>query len=492
MLMHHCLYSEMPHGLDTITSIYTDLPFTKKDEDEEKGSVLKAGAEEKHWVYNCFDCISEFWAIKELEKELREENMLHVYKNLYADMIMILFGMNMRGLPVDMTRLAKVQGEYTEMIAQYTKSISKEAGCIIFTDAADQKQYLRDTKNDENAIPSINLASPQQVSKLLFNILSMAPYKGKKTDKKALEALAYKYKSDVPTQILEIRAAKKSIGLFSAENIVNGRAKCEYALHRTNTGRIASRKGRGRGGMNLQNVKVGETRRFFTAEKGHLFVNADQKQAEALCVGWYSKDKAMQALGEGGKSIHVERGKQLYGPEFGKGHPAYRVVKGTVHGGNYGLGPRKFAMMTNLPYAEAKAQLDSYHHDFPGIRNVFHKYVKDEIRRCRALYNPFDRREVFLDRIDEKTFRAGFAFLPQSTSTDVNKTALKRIAKYYQVLLDTHDGIAISVPEKELLTAVEALKEAYYVEFKIWGETHTIPVEITFGPNWQDQETIDI
>ena len=82
--------------------------------------------------------------------------------------------------------------------------------------------------------------------------------------------------------------------------------------------------------------------------------------------------------------------------------------------------------------------------------------------------------------------------MPQSTSTDVNKTALKRIAKYYQVLLDTHDGIAISVPDGELKYAAEALEEAYYVEFKIWGETHTIPVEITFGPNWEDQEVYDI
>jgi len=244
--------------------------------------------------------------------------------------------------------------------------------------------------------------------------------------------------------------------------------------------------------MNLQNVKVGETRRFFTAEKGHIFMNADQKQAEALCVGWYAKDKAMQALGENGKSIHVERGKQLYGPDFNKKHELYRIIKGTVHGGNYGLGPRTFALMTGLPYKEAKNQLESYHNDFPGIRNVFHQYVKDEIRRCRALYNPFGRREIFLNRIDEATFRAGFAFLPQSTSTDINKTALKRVDKYYHVLLDTHDGIAISVPEKEVMVAAEVLKEAYDVEFEIWGEMHTIPVEITFGPNWEDQTVIDI
>ena len=492
MLMHHCLYSEMRHGLDVITSIYTDLPYTKKDESDEKGSVLRAGGEVKHWNYNCFDCISEFWAIEEMEKELIEEGMISTYQLLYADIIMPLFKMNMRGISVDMTRLTKVQGEYREMIKQYTQHIKDETGCVIVTDAEEQKKFIKANKDVDPIPVSINIGSPKQVSDLLFNRMNMAPYKDKSTKKKILGALAYKYKTDVPTYIVEIRAAKKSLSLFSEKNIIDGKAKCEYALHRTNTGRIASRKGRGRGGMNLQNVKTGETRRFFIPEKGHVIVCADQKQAEALLTGWYAKDEGMQALGRDGKSIHIERGKMLYGVDFGKNHKLYRVVKGTIHGGNYGLGPRTFALMTGLPFSEAKQHLEAYHHDFPGIRKVFHQYVKDEIRRCRALYNPFGRREIFIDQINDATFRAGFAFLPQSTSTDVNKIALKKISKYYMILLDTHDGLLLSVPEDEIMEAAEALKEAYYVEFKIWDEVHTLPIEVSFGPNWEDQTVIDI
>ena len=60
------------------------------------------------------------------------------------------------------------------------------------------------------------------------------------------------------------------------------------------------------------------------------------------------------------------------------------------------------------------------------------------------------------------------------------------------VLLDTHDGLLLSVPEDEIMKAAEALKEAYYVEFKIWDEVHTLPIEISYGPNWEDQTVIDI
>jgi len=42
------------------------------------------------------------------------------------------------------------------------------------------------------------------------------------------------------------------------------------------------------------------------------------------------------------------------------------------------------------------------------------------------------------------------------------------------------------------MTAAEAFKEAYFVKFKIWDELHTLPIEVSYGPNWEDQTVIDI
>ena len=466
MLMHHCLYSEMRHRLDVITSIYTDLPYYKTDEDEERGSALHPGRETEHWQYNCMDCIGTYWAIEELEAELKEEKMDHVYQLLYADILPEIFRMNMEGVPVDMERLANVQKEMKQLVKDYTEDIKNETGV------------------------EVNANSPQQVADLLFNRLGWAPYKGEKTGKKALEKLAYKYKSDIPNKIIDIRAARKELGLFAEENIIDGRVKCEYSLARTSTGRFASKKGRGRGGMNLQNVKHGEQRRFFVPLPGHIMLSADQRQAEAMCVAWISRDEAMQELVASGKSMHVEHGKRVYGDDFNKKHPLYRVVKGLVHGGNYGLGPWKFAWMTGLPFGEAKPHLQGYHDRYPGIRNNFHRYVESEIRRCRTLYNPFGRRQVFLGKLEPTVFQAGYAFIPQSTVTDINKQALGRISKHYTVLLETHDGLVISVPETEVKFGIEAFQEAYDIKFEIWGMVHTIPIEITAGPNWEDQTEI--
>jgi len=470
MFMHHCLYSDLPHKLDIVTSIYTDIAYYKSDEDEIKGSALFAGRELEHWEYNCMDCVATFWCIEELKQELEEEEMLGVYHDLYVEMFEPIFKLNIRGTPVDLERLAEAREVLKKLISQYTQEIQDATGMLI------------------------NANSPKQVAELLYGKLGMQRYKrGGSTSKDVLKQLAHKYQTDVPLKIIDIREARRQLGLFSDENVQEGRVKCEYSLTRTATGRLASRKGR-RGGMNLQNVKRGEQRRFFTAEPGEVLLGADQSQAEARIVAWYSKDRNMLKLFESGVSIHLQNAKNVYGEDISKSDPRYTIAKGLVHGGNYGLGPKKFSLMTGVDFSTSKYLLETYHTKYPGIRKNFHNYVEREIQRCRMLYNPFGRRQVFLGRLDDPaTFRAGYAFLPQSTVSDVNKKALKFLTRAgFNVLLELHDGIIISIKESELKFGIEAFIEAYSTEFRIWDYTCKLPIEISYGPNWADMEVVEI
>ncbi|GAG98387.1 unnamed protein product, partial [marine sediment metagenome] len=175
MLMHACLYSEMRHNLETITSIYTDMEFYKRDEDEDtKRSAIKSGKEKDHWVYNCMDCISCLWSIEELNKELIQENMDNVYRDLFAELIDPYYQMNMTGVPVDVERLPKVRKKLNALISDKEGKIKEEIGY------------------------EINVNSYPQVRKALFEVLKMTPYRNKEgkisTGKKDLERLAYKYR----------------------------------------------------------------------------------------------------------------------------------------------------------------------------------------------------------------------------------------------------------------------------------------------------------
>jgi uracil-DNA glycosylase family 4 len=481
MLMHHCLYSEMPHTLDIITSIYTDLPFYKKDEDEEKGSVLKAGEEMKHWEYNLYDVVGCFWAIEELKVDLEESDMLSVYIDLYAKILPIVFKMNMTGVRVDMARLKDVQKELRTMISQYCEMIEAETGYAVTIGKVEGK---------------LNLNSPKQVGELLFDNMNMTPYAGSKTGKDNMHKLSYKYETEVPDMIVDIKSASKELSLFTEDNIDNGRIKCEYSP-RTDSGRFKSKKGRMRGGMNLQNVKRGPQRKFFIPESGHVMVIVDQKQAEAVVTAMYADDENMISVSDRGSSLHIEFGKRVFGEMFSKAHEMYVKIKSVVHGSHYGMGPRLLALTAGLPQSKAKEYRDQYFEMYPGIKNNFHQYVETQILNGRTLYNPFGRREVFLGRLDLesyqiKVFQKGYSFLPQSTVTDVNKTALKRISKNYKVILETHDGLGLSIPEKELHFGIEALQEAYDVPITILGRTRVIAIEISYGPNWDEQTEINL
>jgi len=485
MLMHHCLYSELSHKLDVITSIYTDLPYYKTDEKEEKGSSIRSGREREHWEYNCYDCVGALWAVEELKEELIEEKMLDVYIKFYAEMIEPMLKMNINGTPVDESRLKDVEIELKNLIASHCEAIKNETGYDVFISPPGVKSPPKNKLGEK-----ININSPNQVADLLYEKLKMARYSKGSTGAEIMERLSYKYKTEVPNMIVEAKSARKQIGLFTPENVINGRIYCQYSLSRTKTGRFASRKGFDRSGMNLQNVKKGAQRKFFIAESGQIMLGADQEGAEAFAVSIFARDKAMQALFATGESIHRQNAFNIFGEWVEKDTPMYFSAKRLVHGGNYGLGPMQFARMLKIPFAEAKEHLENYHATYPGIRNTFQSEVRRDIRESRTLYNPFGRRQVFFGEMNDKTFREGYAFRPQSTVSDINKSAVKFMSKYYTVLLEGHDGILISVPPKERKNAIDAMQEAYDTPFEFDGIMHRIPIEITEGANWDEQKPI--
>ena len=474
MLMHSCLYSELPHRLEIITSIYTDVEFYKRDEKEEKGSSLKAGQEMAHWRYCCYDSVAALWSIEELLKELVEENMIDPYLNLFADLIEPIFLMNITGIKADLEKLKIVRKDIKKSIKTVDATIEQAVG------------------------HELNVKSPKQVAATLFDELNMVGYKDRQTGKvttseKDLIKLAHKYQIDLPLLIVKNRKDYKLLSLFAEENIDDdGRIRCQYSLTRTKTGRIASKKSFSGRGMNLQNVKrEGPARSFFVPEKGHVMIGADQKNAEAQMMAWLSRDEALLEIFASGKSLHIENARNLFGKYVDKKDPLYTIGKGLLFGANYGIGPWAFARNANLPYPEAKMKLALYYATYPNIKDVFWKYVEEQLKESRTLYNPFGRRQIFFDRLNEATLRAGYAFIPQSTVTDINKIALKRIYKQYLPVLEVHDGLIISVPKNEVKKGIQALRDAYDVEFEVWDEKHIIPVEVSIGSNWHDMKEIE-
>jgi len=170
-----------------------------------------------------------------------------------------------------------------------------------------------------------------------------------------------------------------------------------------------------------------------------LFVEIDLRQAESRFVGYDSADhNLIGALEDPKRDIHSEVGLEiLYAlggnpadrndPKLWK--PWRQLGKKSGHGANYAMKENTFIdsclkeMNRVLTKTEATKVLEAYHKIFPGIRR-WHSEIRDVIRTHKKLTNPFGRVRYFYGRMDDDTFREGFAYRPQSTIPDVTNSLM--------------------------------------------------------------------
>jgi DNA polymerase I-like protein with 3'-5' exonuclease and polymerase domains len=154
MLMHHCRYHELRHGLDFLTSIYTTIPYYK-DEGKEYDPKLP---NERFWRYNCLDVLGPVIIREELEKELREANLLDYYFEWYEQLLWPYLNKAFNGLNVDRPfldaqtsfwkgRRDELQAQLNDMVGFELNVKSSEQCCDYFYDKLHMPtQYKRGTR----------------------------------------------------------------------------------------------------------------------------------------------------------------------------------------------------------------------------------------------------------------------------------------------------------------------------------------------------------
>ena len=133
ILIHHVLWSEMPHDLGFLEGLYSD---------HEKAKHLQ-GVDELR--YNAFDCITTGRVYEKVREELRHDaGCEQVYREELLPLIPIVLRMEERGIPVD-----------------------KEFVRLAFEDTTGRVHQAESLANSYAGWP-INLDSSQQLASLLF------------------------------------------------------------------------------------------------------------------------------------------------------------------------------------------------------------------------------------------------------------------------------------------------------------------------------------
>lgn len=474
MRAHTLLYSELPHGLDFLTSIYTDLAYYKDD-----GKVGdETGGFDKLQIYNCKDCVATYEVYEKLSEELREAGQESFYHKFDTPLLHCLWRAQRRGVRIDMEALK----EHREFIGSELEGAQREL--------------------DECVGYPVNVKSTKAMAKLLYEELGLPIKYHKKTGNQttnadAIEQLGKKFPHVKPLQlILSVRKFRTLSETFLSIEPEDGKVHTSYGM--TDTGRLRSGADITGSGINLQNIP-GQIRNIYVPDEGKVMIKGDLSQAEARIVAWLAQDDTLKAIFRSGQSVHKMVASLIFGmkpEEVSKESKEYKLAKNMVHASNYAVGVRTFANHVGVEVKEAEKVMREYEKLFPNIKGVFHAGVEAQLRKNRTLINPLGRKRVFFERWGDELKRSAYSHIPQSTVADVINTCWialdEGLPSGAEVLMQVHDELVLQCYPEQVDLAARMFKKEVEIPLTINGDILVIPVELSVGPNWKDTKSYEV
>jgi len=418
-----------------------------------------------------------------LRPRLREARVLALYEHVERRLIPVIAAMEQAGIKVDARELRQVSAEFADRLAALEREIHALAG------------------------RPFTVGSPQQLGRVLFEELGLAPPGGRRartatgqyaTDAGVLEELAAQH--PLPAKVLEWRQIAKlkstyADALVDQINPETGRVHTSFAMAAASTGRLSSTD------PNLQNIPVRteegrRIRRAFIAEAGHLLLSADYSQIELRLLAHVADVPALREAFRNGEDIHARTASEVFGvPMRGMDPQTRRRAKAINFGIIYGISAYGLANQLSVTPGEAKAYIDAYFTRYPGIRDYMER-MKEEARIKGFVTTPFGRR-IWIPGIAEKNpARRGFAERQainaplQGGAADIIKRAMVRLPRALaeaglsgRMLLQVHDELLFEVPEAEAERSAEVVKRTME-----GAATLCVPLVVETGvaENWAD------
>jgi len=217
-------------------------------------------------------------------------------------------------------------------------------------------------------------------------------------------------------------------------------------------------------------------RKCVACAPGRVLVEVDWRGIEAVLVGYFAEDSDYMRLA--GLGVHSFMALHMAGDAISPSLPddelrdrfrhikktqpkLYDDAKHTIHGTNYGMGPRLMAQLYDMSEKEARRLQELYFGLFPRIRDWQHKTIERASQEAR-LSNPYGYVMWFWDvyrwNSRQQRFELGedaksaVAFLPRDTAAGMLKDAVLRLRPLADdgiMLATAHDAILCECPERE-------------------------------------------
>lgn len=502
MLFAHNMFCDLPKDLGTLMSLYTNLPYHKQ--------MIHSNSVVDRWLYNAQDVIATLHVMNGMLKE--NEEYLHVDKHYYMvtnPAISVLVDMQKTGVAVNL--------EYLKAAIAHEVEVKEE-----ILAAFDSFMPVKlDTKGSSH---KFNPASSDQKQELFYRLLGLKKKyeKGSPTTNKAFLKYVMECHSIPAVRTLAEACYRYSVAHSTASQLsaplYNGRMHTAYSLGGvaeggdgedlgTDTGRLASkrsyfyvRKDAKRwipAGTNLQNRKKGHQRRILCPDPGEEFCMCDLWAAEAYLVALDAQEETLLSLLSNGVKIHNwlwEKTQEKWPDECKEANYGYKDAKQGVHSMNYDAQPGIIARSSRLPQHVADWQYAFYHGTFPGIKLRMRR-IQEQLKATRSVTSFLGRKIYFVQPWGDELLKRAYAWPSQSTIGELAIIAMTKI--YYQgklrepfmfPSLNTHDGLAIRCLPGNRDAVTSRVADAFNVPITKGKYTIRIPIEVSWGQNFNDVE----
>jgi len=483
MLAHYLINPDMRHNMNVLAETYLNYtPISIETLIGKKGKnqgSMRDITIEKQTEYAVEDA-DVTWQLKQIfEKELENNNLTKLFKNIEIPLVEVLADMEIEGINLDKGFLNSLSEELKSDIDDLEKKIYQEAN----TD--------------------FNLASPKQLGVVLFEELKLVekPKKTKTgqyaTGEEILSKLAHKH--EIVSDILKWRGLVKLNNTYvdALPNEINsktGRVHTTYSQAVASTGRLSSNN------PNLQNIPIRTERgkqvrkAFIPRNKDYILLAADYSQIELRLIAEMSGDDIMKASFLRGEDIHRSTAAKVFKVPIDDVTREQRSYAKTVNFGIiYGVSAFGLSQQTDLSRSEAKELIETYYETYPTLKAYIakqidfakdHGYVETILGRRRYLKNINSRNAIVRSADERNAVNAPI----QGSAADIIKIAMINIHRIFKkekykskMLLQVHDELVFDIHKDEL----EILKPLIQSEMEnAYKLSIPLTVDLGEGENW--------
>ncbi|HHO59017.1 MAG TPA: DNA polymerase I, partial [Thiotrichales bacterium] len=408
-----------------------------------------------------------------------EEKLQSVYREIELPLLSVLLKIERTGVKVDVAMLAQQSAE----LAKRMQAVEKQAYDV--------------------AGETFNLASPKQLSNILFEKLKIPSRKKTRTGQYStaedvLQELAQEY--ELPRLLLEHRSLSKLKSTYTDKlpqqvNPQTGRVHTSYNQTVAATGRLSSTD------PNLQNIPIRSEegrriRQAFIAEPGYRLLAADYSQVELRIMAHLSGDKTLLKAFAEGVDVHRATAAEVFGVPLDEVEAEQRrAAKAINFGLIYGMSAFGLAKQLNIGRLEAQDYIDVYFARYPGVK-AYMDTTREQAHERGYVETVYGRR-LYLPEINSRNGqrrqyaeRTAINAPMQGTAADIIKRAMLAVDRALtqsridaRVVMQVHDELVVEVAEKQ----VEVLADLLRMEMES-AATLKVPlvVDIGIGNNWDE------